>query len=73
MSGKSIRLSLGKDKLFSLRGVKKAKLHCESGKLWVTGSGEGDLVVGSGQKVNLKAADTLIIQSGADSLFTVEI
>ncbi|MCD8492143.1 MAG: hypothetical protein LRY51_09680 [Geovibrio sp.] len=50
MKGKSLRMSLGKDKLVSLNGIKKASLICEQGKLWITGTREGDIVVKSGEK-----------------------
>jgi hypothetical protein len=73
MKGKSLRMSLGKNKLVSLNGIKKASLICEKGKLWITGTKEGDIVVKSGETVSLFPLHSLVIQGGTESMFSMEI
>ncbi len=73
MKEKSFRMSLGKDKLVSLNGIKKACLVCEKGKLWITGTKEGDIVVKSGEKVCLLPLHRLVIQGSTESMFSMEI
>jgi hypothetical protein len=71
--GKSLKMSLGKNKLFSLNGVRKAVLTCEHGKLWITGTGEGDLIVKGGEAVMLRPLHSLVIQGSDESMFSMEI
>ncbi|GAB1536043.1 hypothetical protein ADMFC3_16740 [Geovibrio sp. ADMFC3] len=74
MSVKSFRMTLGKDKMMSVNGIKSADLSCEKGKLWITGTREGDIMLTGGQKISLRPVDALVIQSGReDSHFTMEV
>ncbi|WP_164885231.1 DUF2917 domain-containing protein [Geovibrio thiophilus] len=70
---KSFKMTLGKDKMMSVNGAKSASLSCEKGKLWITGTREGDLMVDCGQKIRLRPVDALVIQSMDDSLFTMDV
>jgi site-specific DNA-cytosine methylase len=70
---KNLKMSLGKNKLFSLNGVKKALLTCEQGRLWITGTKDGDIIVKSGEAVLLRPQHSLVIQGSDESMFSMEI
>ncbi len=73
MSVKSFKMTLGKNKMMSVNGAKSANLSCEKGKLWITGTRQGDVMVACGQKISLRPVDALVIQGMDDSLFTMDV
>ena len=73
MRTQNLHLSLEKNKVVAFEGVKNAKLTCEQGNLWITGTAEGDIVVKKGEHINLKPICPLVIQGASESMFMLEI
>lgn len=73
MKTKNLHFSLEKNKVVSFNGVKNASLICEQGDLWITGTGEGDIVIRKGEHINLKPICPLVIQGASESMFSMEI
>lgn len=62
MSKKEFCSSLSEKQIITLNGLKDVSLTCISGKVWVTGAENGDMIIENKASCRMKVSNKLIIE-----------
>lgn len=66
------RCELSRRELLTLTDIAGHRIACQSGELWITQDGEGDVLLRAGESWSVRGGDSVVVSALVPAVFSVE-